>query len=590
MTSPWRSWCGLAAVLVVALDLVGQGVLLSKGFFGHDDFLVMTDAARRGLGGLLEPDHSGGFAPGASLLAWSVGSVAPLGWGVAVLPVLVLRTGSALVLWPLLTRLVGERWLRLPLLVLFCSTPLTLWATQWWWVGIHFWPATFALLVACWALVARIQGGRRRLELVVVGGLGVALCFSPLAVLDVLVLIGLSLVALPGETLAARGRAMGELRRLWAGVALVLAAYAVLRAFVAPLATRQGPDAGEIVTDHVRYLAAGVWGGPWTGDLVGHAALVPPTWAVAVGGALLLAVVGGTLQGGGPSARAAWLMFVAHALASAGAVVLLSDASEFAALGMVPRVAAYSAPVFVIALAGAVSSLDLVLLAARAVRGRALLAPGRAELALAAVVSVALVASAAVSTRVLAPDLFHQQARDYVTTLRDELRDEPPSVLYDSGVPGEVIGPLFGDRAQVSEVVGQAPERPLFHVATSRLRVVDRAGELVQPDLLIAGSAPPGGTPECGFAVRAAGTTIPLTDLLAEGRWVVRIGYYTSAESFVELRAAGAEVGFPVSPGLHVVYLQLDGALDTFELTLADADRTLCVTDLDVGVPADAVP
>ncbi len=240
LIAPWRSWCGLVAVLVVALDLLGHGILLSRGYFGQDDFLVLTDTARAGLGGLLEADHTDGLAPGASFLAWALGSAAPLSWGVAVVPVLVLRTASAVVLWPLLTRLLGDRWLRLPLLVLFCVTPLTLWATQWWWVGIRFWPATFALLLACWALVARVQGGGRRLEVGVVVGVLVGLCFSPLAVLDAVVLLGLALVVLPGETLGSRTRRLADLRRVWAGLVIVLATYGVVRAFVAPLTTGPG--------------------------------------------------------------------------------------------------------------------------------------------------------------------------------------------------------------------------------------------------------------------------------------------------------------------------------------------------------------
>ncbi|MGZ8742992.1 MAG: hypothetical protein ACXWXO_08725 [Nocardioides sp.] len=591
LMAPWRSWCGLVAVLVVALDVVGHGLLLANGFFGQNDFLVMNDATRQGAHGLLEADHTGAFAPGATLLAWALVSVAPLSWGVAIAPVLLFRTASAVVLWLLLTRLLGERWLRLPLLVLFCSTPLTLWATQWWWVGIRFWPASLALLVACWALVARVQrGGGRRLEVAVLGSLVVALCFSPLAVLDVLVLFGLALVVLPGETLGARVRASLELRRLGAGVVLVLVAYGVLLAFVAPIGPPPASDIGEIVTRHLRYLAAELWGGPWTGKVAGHAALVPHSWAVAVGGALLLAVVGATLQAGGATARAAWLLFGAHSLASAGLAAWLSEGSAFDALGMVPRVAAGTAPVFVVCLAGALATLDLdALTAGLAVRGRALLAPGVAEPVLAALASVALVASALVSTRVLAPNLFHEEARDYVTTLRSALADDPRTVLHDSTVPSQVIDPLFGNRARVSEVVGPAPERPLIDVATSRLRVVSAEGTIVEPELEVAGSAVPAGSPECRYPVRAGRTTIPLTATLSAQRWVARIGYYTSAESFVDLRAAGREIGFAVSPGLHIVYVPFDGEVDGVTLSLAAAEGTLCVTDLDVGTPVGAV-
>ena len=46
-----------------------------------------------------------------------------------------------------------------------------------------------------------------------------------------------------------------------------------------------------------------------------------------------------------------------------------------------------------------------------------------------------------------------------------------------------------------------------------------------------------------------------------------------------------------MTSGLHVVYVPLDGPVDGLNLTLADATATLCVTDVDVGVPSggDAV-
>lgn len=189
----------------------------------------------------------------------------------------------------------------------------------------------------------------------------------------------------------------------------------------------------------------------------------------------------------------------------------------------------------------------------------------------------------------LAPNLFHEEARDYVTTLRAALRDDPRSVLYDSRVPAQVIDPLFGDRDRVSEVVGVAPEAPVFDVPTSRMRVVTPEGKLVEPQLGVATSAPPGANPVCNYPVRATGTTIPLAESLPVDRWIARIGYYTNAESFVDLRAADHELGFGVTPGLHVVHVQLDGALEDLNLTLA-GPGTVCVTNVDVGIPVGAVP
>ena len=122
------------------------------------------------------------------------------------------------------------------------------------------------------------------------GALVVALLFSQLAVLGAVVLLGLALVVAARGTLRERAAALGGRRRgLGAGMVLVLAAYGVVRAFVAPPATGSGPEVGRSSPGHLRYVLAEAWGGPWSGDLVGHAALVAPTWAVAVGAVLLAA-------------------------------------------------------------------------------------------------------------------------------------------------------------------------------------------------------------------------------------------------------------------------------------------------------------
>ena len=137
----------------------------------------------------------------------------------------------------------------------------------------------------------------------------------------------------------------------------------------------------------------------------------------------------------------------------------------------------------------------------------------------------------------------------------------------------------------MSDVIGVAPERPVFDVPTSRLRVVTPDGRLADPVFVDPTSASPGDNPQCSHPVRADGATIPLEEPLRDGHWIARIGYYTSSESFVDLRTTGDEVSFPVSSGLHVIYVPVDGPVDGLNLTLADANGTLCVTDVDVGVP-----
>jgi hypothetical protein len=590
LLGPWTSQAGLVAVLVLAVQLVWRGALLSKGFFGQDDFLVLADAARFTWEGLGDADHVGGFSPGAALVAWAHVTWTPLSWGTAAMVVLGAQTVAGVLMWLVLTRLLGDRWLRVPLLALFCFSPLTLWATQWWSVGVQFWPATAALLLGIWALLVVLHDGDRALLSVVLAALVVALAFSQNAVLHPLVLAGVALVAVPGATLRTRASSVfAGLRSLWIGVAIVLAGYGVVRVMVAPVRFGTGPDLGEVVTTHVRLVAAELWGGPWSGSLPGHAYLVPPTWAVGVGGALLLALVGVTLQRGGISARAAWLLFAVHGAAVVALLTVLGQGEMVGSLGLIPRLAAEVAPVFVVCAAGALSGVSVP---AFVVRGRPVLGEPRAEPALGLFLLAATLVATGVSTAFLAPNLYHEGSRSYVTALRESLRAEPRVVLVDSPVPAEVISPWFAGRARVSEVVGYAPENPVFDIPSSRLRLVNGDGTLAGLELAGPVSMRPSGNESCGYPVRADGLWIPLESAVPPGRWVVRMGYYTSAETFAAVQVADDEIGFAVNPGLHVIYFEVsvEGAVEGVHVALADARATMCVSNVDVGLPRAAIP
>ena len=101
-------------------------------------------------------------------------------------------------------------------------------------------------------------------------------------------------------------------------------------------------------------------------------------------------------------------------------------------------------------------------------------------------------------------------------------------------------------------------------------------------------SMEPSSNATCGYPVRADWTWIPLTGPVPEGSRVVRLGYYTSAETFAHATLADEEFDFAVSPGLHAVDVQVDGGFDGIHLTLDDAGGTVCVTNVDVGAPRPA--
>ena len=363
----WGSGGGLAALAVIVIQLLWRGSLLHRGWFTQDDFLLTTTCHQTGLTDLLSANYSGGFSPGGFALACESVEAAPLGWGLAAGSVLGLQSVAAILMWVVLTRILGPRWLRLPILVFFCVSTLTLWTTQWWSFGIQFWPAAILLLIAVWALTTAIRDRSGGAQILVVVASAAALLFHERAILFPLVLVGVALMVQAGETLADRvSTSARELRWTWLGLALLVAAYATLRLQLMAIEPVRGGDAGSVVTTYLRHSLCELTGGPWVGVLLGHAYLVPKSWAVALSVALLLALVGFTLQKGGPSARASWALFVAYLATSVGLLIVLGEGDLTSSLGLVHRFAADLAPVTAICVAGCLRELRVQPLGCRA--------------------------------------------------------------------------------------------------------------------------------------------------------------------------------------------------------------------------------
>jgi hypothetical protein len=214
----------------------------------------------------------------------------------------------------------------------------------------------------------------------------------------------------------------------------------------------------------------------------------------------------------------------------------------------------------------------------------------RVEGVLALVLVVVLSASAGLSTSRLAGNLHHTDDREYVEAIRAGLRADPQVVLLDGGVPAGVLSPWYGDRARVSSVVGYAPENPVFDLPSHDLRIVREDGTLAPVRLEGAVTSAPSNDAACGYAVRSDGTEVPMAAQVPDGRWVVRIGYYTNADGYATVAIAGTTQRFAVRSGLHAVQLVVEGAFDRFRATLGEAGTTLCLTDAAAGVPRAETP
>jgi hypothetical protein len=589
LLAPWRSPAGLVAAVLVLAQAVWRGAYLLPGYYAQDDFrmIALGGSSRLDLDYLFQ-SYSGHLWPGDFLVAWVTARVDPTSWTLTALFLLALQACSGMLFWLVVTRVVGPRWRRIPVLAVFLFAPLTLWSLQWYAQAIGYLPVTLFLLVAVWALLRRVQDGWRAGAVVVVAATAAALMFQERALLVPVVLGGVAVMAAPAARPLARIRAaLTAHAAMWAALAVVLVGYLVLHDRLAPIeagvpdgsATSPGTLARDFV---VRSLLPGLAGGPWQAEVTGEL-VVPATWAVVVGAVVAALVVGVTLWRGGSWARWGWAMLAVYV--ACDIVILFGGRTQYDfAFGLFPRYIADVVPVAAIALAAAVRDTELP-------------GPGRVPwlrpvpaAAVAGAVTLAYVASAAVSTTLLAPERQHREVRAYVETLRGEIRENPRVVLYDAYVPGEVMIGLFEDERRVSTVLAEAPENPVYDLPSGALRIPDEKGRLREVRLAFGSQMRPSDNEDCGYPVSAQEVTVPLKEPVEADRYVMRIGYFTNVRTLMTAVVAGEEHRFPVRRGLNLVDVVVSGTFDDVRLTIDASPGTVCVAGLEVGFPVPVEP
>lgn len=94
----------------------------------------------------------------------------------------------------------------------------------------------------------------------------------------------------------------------------------------------------------------------------------------------------------------------------------------------------------------------------------------------------------------------------------------------------------------------------------------------------------PGPVAGCGYAVGEHLVRVPL-DTPVLGRYLLRIDYFTSdgGEGFVDRDGARVPVWF--QPGLHTMYLPIEGLFDKIGFQLSAKGAPVCLAKIDVGKP-----
>jgi hypothetical protein len=210
--------------------------------------------------------------------------------------------------------------------------------------------------------------------------------------------------------------------------------------------------------------------------------------------------------------------------------------------------------------------------------------PSTAKRPLALVLSLALIASSAVGFTRLAPGLRFEHSREFLANARASIERDRDLVLYDTTVPSDILHDWFGENARTSRVVGLIPG-VLFDQPTSRMSLLDASGTAKA----ITGVEPvsrgvPGPVAGCGYTVGEQLVRVPL-DTPVLGRYLLRIDYFTGDGGEGVVDRDGVRVPVWFQPGLHTMYLPIEGLFDKVGFQLSAKGAPVCVAKVDVGRP-----
>jgi hypothetical protein len=585
------SWVALTAAVLIAVQLVIRAVLAFRGYFYWDD-LILT--GRAGTQGLLSPsylfdDHDGHVMPGAFIVAGGITRLAPLNWIGPAVSLVVLQLLASLALLRALYVILGWRRALLMPLTFALFTPLGVPGFAWWAAALNSLPMLAALAWVCADAILLVRTGNQRYAvtalLVYLGGL---LFFEKSAVIPFVAFTITALLAhVTGdrfalETVWRRGQ------RLWIGALALTSAWIVLYLVVVDQErwSRDLPMTWDLLWRSITHgIVPGLAGGPWDWQRWAPASpwATPPVLVMVLGWLALAAALAISLI---RKKRIGLVLLVALGYAIACQIpIYLMRSSRFTALELAQTLRYLPDLVVVLALLAAVG-----FCAPNRERSRWLDAsPVRA--AVTASLAVAFVASSLYSTATFTAIWRDNPAQPYLQNARAGLAEaqaDSDAPMLDQEVDALVLQRVAWPENLTSHMFALLPDRPEFESATTKLRMLDISGHLVDAKVTWVRTIVPGPAPQCGYFVQPDfPVRMPLDGPLLPAEWTAEINYLANSDGSLTLSLSeGNEAKVPVRPGLNRVYVRLSGAGDAINVRANTAALAVCIASGPVGYVA----
>ncbi|WP_167097155.1 hypothetical protein [Mycobacterium sp. DL592] len=578
----------VAAVVLIALQLVVRAVLAFGGYFYWDDLILV---GRAGTQGLLSPsylfdDHDGHVMPGAFLVAGVITRLAPLVWAWPAVSLIVLQLLVSLSLLRALHVILGWRPVLLVPLTFALFTPLGVPGFAWWAAALNSLPMLAALAWVCADAILLVRTGNLRYAisgvLVFFGGL---LFFEKAAVIP---FVAFTMVALllyvQGDPAAVRSAWRAGVR-LWTAALALTAAW--VGVYLVVVDQQRWSSDLAMTWDLLRRsfthgIVPGLAGGPWQWQRWAPASPwgVPPVSVMVLGWLALAVVIAVTLarkQRLGP----VWLVALAYAVACQIPIYLMRS-SRFTALELAQTLRYFPDLVVVLALLTAVG------LCAPNRPSSAWLDASRARTAVVAGVTVAFLASSLYSTSTFLTSWKDNPAQPYLqNAIRGlaEARASSPAPLLDQEVDPLVLQRVAYPENLASHMFALIRDRPDFASSTTQLRMLDSSGRVVDANVTWVRTIAPGPTPGCGYLVQPeASVRMPMDGPMLPADWTAEINYLANSDGSMTMALSeGPETKVTVHPGLNRVFVRLPGAGDAITVRATTAALSLCLASGPVG-------
>jgi hypothetical protein len=592
----------IVVVPVAALLIIGQLVLRgwaeAGGYYLLDDLVFIDRASNLPFDGRIFDDYNGHLMPGSFALVQVLTAIAPLSWPAVVAANLVQQLAIDVVLFRLLVLLFGRRPAVLIPLAVYVTSSITLPAFLWWAAALNQLPMQLAVLLALRAWVRYLRSGQTkdavRSVLAVAGGL----LFSEKSIIAVPLLVAVTLCwFVAGPPLA---RVLGTARKqrtgwlLHAGLAVVYLAFYFFSVESPIKGTPTPADTGELAGSAVLHsVLPGLLGGPWQWeDFPPTLAITDPPEALAWLSVAVSAVVIAVSLLRRRGAGRAWVLL---ALYVAGTCVLLG-ASRVQIVGpyALAREYRYFTDVAMIGALCVAFAFLPVRDAPEVLRARS--SPRVPRLpritpvvrpVLGTALVLVLAVGSVVSTLGYTQRWHANQTRPFLENATADLAERPGTVLVNGIVPDPVQWHVLGPYALASSVLAADGDAHFLHDgdSTPAISMLDDQGHVQGAHVVAVTTAVPGTTPNCGWLVADRPVPVPLQFRgVGPWDWVMRVVWLSAADNTGWV-TAGEQRRIPVSlpAGLHEMFVQVSGAVDTVTIELADPTRPVCVANVEIG-------